>query len=1859
MYSPLKKKTRIFALIITLVMFFEIIPSIDFSTMTVSAATAYSADIINQKWVDTMNALDWEGTGSVAVQKESSSSYVYLPTQYYWHDTSQTQVNWVDINSVTIVGNDTDDKIGKEITITDGGTVPKTTALETKTEGDVTYQNAYAYDGTNYGGTVAQYAYRETMMPTFDGDIEVTNKANTTATTSSTSEESPVMLDVATSTLRILGDAREETVEVATATNTLRVEEDSDADTHYYDKVTASDLNSGTVDLDIEASLYYTVEYDEIFNKNYRTYYISTANQLAYLLYFYSYSQQTLHTDAATYGSYPSYYERFLEDGSASNTRIKFVFLNDLDLGGANGQYWEHYLEKIYATTTSDGVVTRFSNGNVMAYRNTQVYMTMEGNGHVIYNGCFGDFMGESGAAFGSTTQFLGGHTAELSATTTTSGDQYYFLMNFNFENMYSSSSNFEGGCPLLGYSTSRAYLYNIHCIHCIAIQTSKNRGSILLSGGSINYIKYCSVEESYVYGNAHAGLISSNIAGSSSYSTSVNINSNYPGYIVANSSSSVFTYAGDEMEDLAAEGKLLLNNGTPVTYSPDAGKETKVNCNVIWYPTTVPDADVAAATFRGYNFLLRGRTVINNTSLVGRANASSYDADKLFELDGEKYYIYRSTSSSYYSTVDGVHRVLCGPNIFEDSYTIDSLVFDVNSTGHSGTFTSCTDGGDIYNNCFSNCTIYAMTRTGVFCGNANGTRGTFMNVDTDGDGKPDTRTLVNTYFENCFTSGLVEGQSMLGGFIGGVFEHQNSGKNDAVGVCVFENCYSTSSVGMAYSGNGCGGFVGTIQGNVGTAVVGYNVTTTIQSNSDGREVLNLLVAQPDEETGYYTTNTGYFNDLDHLFVNCYAAGEVGGITTATTDQTTLGQTPTSIGGFFGEIRYSDLYLFGAGANFVNCYYDKQTTGMREKMAGDLNTNSGAKVTNYYDYYSYEGNSDYYYGTAYMTADVTSIAAAAEKESSGTAEAAVKSYVESAGLHVQESSFTYETDSNGNVTSASVIVVGLPYLGYFINAAYDSTSVSKTINKTSYTLSKDIIIPNGGYVISTGDSYTYDGTSTTAEVHTYPATLNGTLYDITGKAHPYNEIIQGVYTQSSTQKEVEGLTDTVQFTGSDAWQYNTEFYPQLFVYYDSSNWASTEQATLVKNYATASTATVFLSHYDTMLSEDRGAEYEAHSDDALVYDTIRDITQKFTFTSADLSGTYSGGSGLIAWECDQTDGSKNVLDGFIPTFAREGENAGYSLEYANGTEKYIRADNPKVLSIVIGTDDNNNPVYKCNEFSPGKQWVTVHYGDTGETLGERHLRLLPSVYLNAGGMITVQVVEEEDADGATTLSNTVELNEISSDGTSKNVELDHFTHAVGVVYALSDKTRMSETYDSHILTEYVEETAFTDDTITFAFYGRYGLTSAESLNNTVDELIDQDFTETKDENLSEHGETIVRIYETVIENESTLARGEEVECTPIEEGETVEEPLSDAQENYLKWTGQEKFDSGDTGYYYMYYYWRLDDGRYLYDIKLVNITSETHEINLVTGILDTPRGLVINQSEQEVMDVDQYIVLNNDSTVSHPSDSFYPSYQEDFNIENALDYYNKGYNYEHEYYDGLYYCNAQSLALTRTDNAVVCWKESDESEYVLTNIIIEVMAEGNTEWEEILGVAVDDEGGNSGITNKDQLISAQYKYNATKYTVIQDPETKLFIVSQITVEEETTLAVKYTQGENGTCNINIDFNMGIDGTLNVLDNIRVTALYRMLSPNIQADKSVLWVDKDYDDSSQMDYEAYNADKTYMVTDEARQQEEDSDTLSLGHPISWDTYAHGGSYTYRDDNEGKDVTVENRDQSIDNTGVEDE
>lgn len=952
-------------------------------------------------------------------------------------------------------------------------------------------------------------------------------------------------------------------------------------------------------------------------------------------------------------------------------------------------------------------------------------------------------------------------------------------------------------------------------------------------------------------------------------------------------------------------------------------------------------------ALFSSYN---SGADYYKQSSYLGDTTAgiTSYYYTEVPELSGAELEWQKKT-------VDSVTYTDTYPSIYENCATVDSEVYDGGE--HSGTFVSCMQSGIIFKDCFSNSTIYAANKIGVFIGCLIGSANGFW-YDVDGE-----RTLANAYFENCYTSGAVEGKNYIGGFVGGIFNdvraydpNYSLGSATAYrGQAVFKNCYSTSSVGMEYSGTYVGGFAGTVYGN-------------IQAEDPAAR--------------------------RHIFINCYAAGEVGGIIT----DTETANNKITIGGFFGnywlvKTAYGDKYFDNTTIpQLTNCFYDKQTTAMRERDIGG-------------------------------------------------------------------------------------------------NALY----------------------------------HTLDG-------------------------------LEGVYTTASSAKGILGLTDTGNIMTNEGWTYRDEYYPQLTAFtrkpsvVDSDDLVSSmyyERQMTYYYYSLASTATVFLDHYDKKLNES-GIMVAAEKE---IYDTVRDITRKFDFTSD---------SEIRNWKTDE---ALNNSRGFYSTLG--GDEQGFSISYTSSrdyikdTSGYSRAYNPSVLTIA-----NVDDVWKCLDFAPGKQWVSVTCG-SGKYAGHRYLRLLPTAYLNAGNIMNINVSEVTEND-KTIITNEVTVNSDSkaSDGSIETIPLTKFNHSVGVAYAITDKYRMGYTniYKGQTVMEYSD--ASVSDNTSFAFYKTYPLNPDAVDNNPLcvgltsdGKMYAQEFVNDNYDNNSTEGMTMVRVYET-----------EPVRVYPNDENSPVtleiREEITDPEE-LKKWQGESLFETTDKGYYYMKYYWRLDDGRYLEDTKLVRISNNEYSVEIITGILGEEH--TVTDSTPATTAIDMYVT----SDIENPIKP-YPSADALFSRGTAADMYDT-YNSDMEHNGDIYKIKSNKI-VTGSPATEVGWYRSPE--FKITTLIVEAQDSSGT-WHEM--TRLDD----PAHTDKFDFEDAKYQYQYTTYAVSQDPVTKLFNIEQ-NPTREVEFKVESASTDLTGISKSILFSFAASGDdvggsdfSDINDNLRITVLFRRNEADIKADKTVL------------------------------------------------------------------------------------
>ncbi len=247
-------------------------------------------------------------------------------------------------------------------------------------------------------------------------------------------------------------------------------------------------------------------------------------------------------------------------------------------------------------------------------------------------------------------------------------------------------------------------------------------------------------------------------------------------------------------------------------------------------------------------------------------------------------------------------------PEIVENCYSVDCTLFSLGVDGDSGGLLSC-GGKLICRNSFTNNTVYGRTKTGAFFGRVVTPDSGIVGLYDDGGNQQ-----VEIYFENCYASGSIEGYQKIGGFVGFLDAETDS----RYGAPVFKNCYTTAMTGMDYAGSELGGFVGHENTAAQEAVI----------KDENGDQINKYTG-----TGKKKANPGA------VYINCYAAGEVGNILT----DTSVTASGNQLGGFLGLTGYYGrgglgwFHSSNFNGTYINCYYDMQTTAMRERACGKSN----------------------------------------------------------------------------------------------------------------------------------------------------------------------------------------------------------------------------------------------------------------------------------------------------------------------------------------------------------------------------------------------------------------------------------------------------------------------------------------------------------------------------------------------------------------------------------------------------------------------------------------------------------------------------------------------------------------------------------------------------------------------------------------------------------------------------------------------------------------------------------------------------------------------------------------------------------
>lgn len=501
---------------------------------------------------------------------------------------------------------------------------------------------------------------------------------------------------------------------------------------------------------------------------------------------------------------------------------------------------------------------------------------------------------------------------------------------------------------------------------------------------------------------------------------------------------------------------------------------------------------------------------------LLGLNNTASWDdtTGDLTELELNHTIENCSVSNSWVYGHDHVGSIatFASDTEFLNSYAVGNTLI---STGyHSGSFVSCLNNRSTFDSCFAaDNYLYSATQSGGFVGYA-------------GDAAD---------YTDCYASGVVEGYSYIGGFAGATsVGHDYSSAYNTDGsegyayqsrnYNTFTNCYSTTLVGMRTATNNSGGFIG---------VVKYN----------GERV-------PTEAT---------------LFDSCYAAGEVG--STQTVNETNT----ENVGGFVGyDQTYANETNDPEGdyiTEYINCYYDKQTTAMREWVSGRYSSTS---LDNVYEIAI----------TGVLTSDT-------EKYGTGL----------TSEPNIMVSGHTEDQDGNEDTVDPEYGFIGFssnedwefvdehyPQLDVFANASSDDWENPELVQAYSLASTATVILDTWDYgynwdeegirseekelysetYVSTadhiGDRYTYDtvrevvSNATITDTATFAEIIeNG----IETQSYWYDEENQIVYDESKNISNKESLTES-KYYGETAFELNNT-YDTLTVTAPGIDWYSIEE----------------------------------------------------------------------------------------------------------------------------------------------------------------------------------------------------------------------------------------------------------------------------------------------------------------------------------------------------------------------------------------------------------------------------------------------------------------------------------------------------------------------------------------------------------------------------------------------------------------------------------------------------------------------------------------------------------------------------
>lgn len=456
----------------------------------------------------------------------------------------------------------------------------------------------------------------------------------------------------------------------------------------------------------------------------------------------------------------------------------------------------------------------------------------------------------------------------------------------------------------LNGYNASTLYNDSTYPIWD-AIQFNSSSGNVYIEGNGHTIYNMLSASGSTENSAAFIGLVSSSrklVMKNLNFSNALTITKGYK-------SGTVIAYIS------GAKGYLEnINIDSSFVYSSASNASTLIG------RTDTSNGELFIRNCSSSNCYVFGLN--HSGGLMGTQNNTAtdykikYNADFPASPESWVFNYYKTQSKEGSTSTANATRVYS--EMVENCYSVNSELFSLGNSGDSGGFISC-GGKLVCRNSFTNNIVYGNTKTGAFLGR-------IVTVDSGIGGFYDDagQQRVEIYFENCYASGTIEGQKRIGGFVG--YEDQSG--SGGYGVTVYKNCYTTAMVGMDYAGERLGGFIGQERTVTG---VDNKKATIIIGEKDGNPVYNQFISA----TGVTVQKPG------SVYINCYAAGEVGNILT---DTNTDYSGTTYQGGFLGEAagintdelnpdKYSTQKNPYCGT-YVNCYYDMQTTAMHERAVG-------------------------------------------------------------------------------------------------------------------------------------------------------------------------------------------------------------------------------------------------------------------------------------------------------------------------------------------------------------------------------------------------------------------------------------------------------------------------------------------------------------------------------------------------------------------------------------------------------------------------------------------------------------------------------------------------------------------------------------------------------------------------------------------------------------------------------------------------------------------------------------------------------------------------------------------------------------